>query len=63
MQGSDVEDGTLEKARREFDARVGASSRMRTVQRPTVKRLWASGLASENWDEWVDAAMIGTSRR
>ena len=42
------------KARREFDARVGALPKGKTVQRPIVKKLWINGKASEDRDEWME---------
>ena len=44
------------EARREFDARVGALPKGKTVQRPTVKRLWINGKAGEDRDEWMEDA-------
>ena len=42
-----------QKARREFDARVGALSRGNVVKNPVVTKLWVNGRATEDREEVV----------
>ena len=42
------------RARRDFDARVVALPKGKTVQRPIVQRLWINGKASEERDGWME---------
>ena len=53
---------TAMKARREFDARVGALPRRKTVHRPFVKRLWINRKASEDREGWVEEAKAHSER-
>ena len=50
------------KARREFDARVGALPRGKTVKRPVVKKLWINGRASEDRDERNEEVKIHSEK-
>ena len=50
------------KARREFDAKVGALPRGKIVNRPVVTKLWINGRASEDRDEWKEEIKIHCSK-
>ena len=57
VQKSSAEKGPQDKTRktrREFDPRVGALPKGKTVQRPVVKRLWINAKVSEERDEWME---------
>ena len=46
------------KARREFDARVGALPRGKIVTKPVVTKLWVNGRATEDREEWNEEVQL-----
>ena len=56
-----------QKARGEFDARMGALPRGKVVKKPVVMKLWVNGRATEDREEWCEDAknvtMINQRRR
>ena len=57
LQESYVEERSQEiaqKARREFEARVGALAKGKIFWRPVVQKLWVNGRASEHSEEWME---------
>ena len=47
-----------QKARREFDARVGALLRAKVVKKPVVTKLWVNGRATEDREEWCEEVRL-----
>ena len=47
-----------QKARREFDARVGALPRGKVVKKPVVTKLWVNGRANEDREEWCEEVRL-----
>ena len=47
-----------QKARREFDARVGALPRGKVVKKPVVTKFWVNGRANEDREEWCEEARL-----
>ena len=43
-----------QKARREFEAKVGALPRGKIIRRPMVTKLWVNGRATEDREEWKE---------
>ena len=47
-----------QKARREFDARVGALPRGKVVKKPVVTKIWVNGRATEDREEWCEEVRL-----
>ena len=47
-----------QKARREFDARMGALPRGKVVKKPVVTKLWVNGTATQDREEWCEAVRL-----
>ena len=47
-----------QKARREFDARVGALPRGKVIKKPVVTKLWVNVRASEDREEWNEEVRL-----
>ena len=47
-----------QKARRDFDARMGALPRGTVVKKPVVTKLWVNGRATENREEWCEEVRL-----
>ena len=48
----------VQKARREFDATVGALPRGKVIKRPVVTKLWFNGGATEDREEWNEEVRL-----